>query len=57
MITIHDWIGEQKDLLTEFEQWWEKNHTRSSVQFPAALDEGDWVGQFAFFCEQRKGTS
>jgi len=57
MITIHDWIGEQRNLLTEFEQWWQENHTHSSVQFPAALDEDDWVGQFAFFCGQRKGTS
>jgi hypothetical protein len=56
MITLHDWIGKQKNLLTEFEQWWQENHGRSSVQFPASLDEGDWVEQFAFFCERRKGT-
>jgi hypothetical protein len=42
MITLHDWIGKQKNLLTEFEQWWQENHGRSSVQFPASLDEGDW---------------
>ena len=48
MITIHDWIGEQRNLLIEFEQWWQENHTHSSVQFPASLDEGDWVEQFAF---------
>ena len=40
-ITLHDWIGEKKNLLTEFEQWWQENHGRSSVQFPASLDEGD----------------
>ena len=57
MITLNDWIGEQKNLLTEFEQWWQESHGRSSVQFPASLDEGDWVEQFAFFREQRKGTS
>jgi hypothetical protein len=57
MTTLHDWIAEQKKLLTEFEQWWQENHRRSSVQFPASLDEGDWVEQFAFFREQRKGTS
>jgi hypothetical protein len=56
MITLHDWIGKQKNLLTEFEQWWQENHRRSSVQFPASLDEGDWVEQFAFFYEQRKDT-
>ena len=57
MITLHDWIAEQKNLLTEFEQWWQENNRRSSVQFPDSLDEGDWVEQFAFFREQRKGTS
>jgi hypothetical protein len=57
MITLHDWIAEQKNLLTVFEQWWQENHTRSSVQFPASLDGGDWIEQFAFFREQRKGTS
>ena len=57
MITLHDWIGEKRNLLTEFEHWWQENHSRSSVQFPASLDEGDWVEQFAFFCEQRIGNS
>jgi hypothetical protein len=57
MITLHDWTDEKKKLLTEFEQWWLENHGRSSVQFPASMDEADWVEQFAFFCEQRKGTS
>ena len=57
MISLQDWIGEQKNLLTEFEQWWQESHGRSSVQFPASLDESDWVEQFAFFREQRKGTS
>jgi len=57
MITLQDWIAEQRNLLTEFEQWWRENHSRSSVQFPASLDEGDWVEQFAFFREQRRGTA
>ena len=57
MITLQDWIAEQRNLLTEFEQLWRENHSRSSVQFPASLDEGDWVEQFAFFREQRNGTS
>jgi hypothetical protein len=43
MITLHDWIAEQKNLLTEFEQWWKESHRCSSVQFPASLDEGDWT--------------
>jgi hypothetical protein len=53
MIAIQDWTGKQKHLLAEFERWWQENHQQSSVQFPARLDEGDWVEQFAFFCEQR----
>jgi hypothetical protein len=53
MIAIQDWTGKQKHLLVEFERWWQENHRQSSVQFPARLDEGDWVEQFAFFCEQR----
>ena len=57
MITLHDWVGDKKNLLTKFEQWWQENHRCSSVQFPASLDEGDWVEQFAFFCEQRRGAS
>jgi hypothetical protein len=57
MIALHDWVGDKKNLLTKFEQWWQENHRCSSVQFPASLDEGDWVEQFAFFCEQQKGTS
>jgi len=38
MITLRDWIAEQKNLLTEFEQWWQENNRRSSVQFPDSLD-------------------
>jgi hypothetical protein len=56
MITLHDWSDQQRNLLTEFEQWWQEKHARSSVQFPALLDAGDWVEQFAFFSDQRKGT-
>lgn len=33
MITLHDWSDEQRNLLTEFEQWWQENHARSSVSF------------------------
>jgi len=43
MITLRDWIAEQKNLLTEFEQWWRENHRRSSVQFPVSLDEGEFI--------------
>ena len=33
MITLHDWIGEKKNLLTEFEQWWQENHGRVRSSF------------------------
>jgi hypothetical protein len=57
MMTLHDWIEEQRRLLTRFEQWWEEKHKVSSVQFPLSLDEADWVAQFAFFCKQQTGSS
>jgi hypothetical protein len=53
MMTIHDWIEEQRRLLTRFEQWWEENHRVSSVQFPLSLNQADWAAQFAFFCKQQ----
>jgi hypothetical protein len=40
MMTIHDWIEEQRRLLTRFEQWWEENHRVSSVQFPLFAEPG-----------------
>ena len=57
MVTMQDWVVEQKRLLTEFERWWQKNHEISSVQFPPSLDEGDWFEQFAFFCKLQKESS
>ena len=57
MMPLHDWIGEQRRLLTTFEQWWQENHKISSVRFPLSLDEADWAAQFAFFCQrQREGS-
>jgi hypothetical protein len=29
MITLHDWIGEERNLLSEFEQSWQENDRRS----------------------------
>jgi hypothetical protein len=57
MRPLHDWIEEQRRLLTEFQEWWKENHKVSSVQFPLSLDEADWVAQFAFFCKQQKQGS
>jgi hypothetical protein len=54
MMTMPDWVGEQRRLLTEFEQWWHENQKISSVQFPLSLDERDWFEQFAFFCKRQK---
>jgi hypothetical protein len=55
MMTIHDWVGEQRRLLSEFEQWWQENNQNSSVQFPLSLDRGDWLEQFTSFCERKGG--
>jgi len=57
MMPLHDWIGEQRRLLTRFEQWWQENQKLSSVRFPLSLDEADWAAQFTFFCKrQREGS-
>jgi hypothetical protein len=55
MMTIHDWVGEQRRLLSEFKQWWQENNQNSSVQFPLSLDRGDWFEQFTSFCERKGG--
>jgi hypothetical protein len=57
MMPLHDWIGEQRRLLTRFEQWWQENHKVSSVRFPLSLDEADWAAQFAFFCKRQRESS
>jgi hypothetical protein len=54
MMTIHDWIEEQRRLLTRFEQWWEENHKVSSVQFPLSLNEADWAARFTSFASSKR---
>ena len=57
MRPLHDWIEEQRCLLTKFQHWWKENHKVSSVQFPLSLEEADWVAQFALFCKQQNEGS
>jgi hypothetical protein len=54
MMTMQDWVGEQRRLLAKFEEWWQENNKISSVQFPLSLDPGDWYEQFTSFCDRRK---
>jgi hypothetical protein len=54
MMTMQDWVGEQRRLLAKFEEWWQENNKISSVQFPVSLDPGDWCEQFTSFCDRRK---
>jgi len=51
-MNIDEFCNFTQEELAKFREFWRKGHKESDRMFPSEMEHGEWLEQFAIFCER-----